>query len=176
VSASRLNRGDLVAALSAVLLVVSMFAFAWFGFDGLPGRGSLGSAVASAEDAWHGLSVIRWLMTLTIAAAIGSVVIHVRPVSRQLVAAARLTVLTLGVVSFVLVAYRVLIALPTPDRVVDQKLGAFLGTIWALGIALGGYESVREQRARLRSSRPASTPPEDLASAGGELASSRRTG
>ena len=80
-----------------------------------------------------------------------------RPVSRPVVAAARLTVLTLGTVTFVAVAWRVLIALPTPYRVVDQKLGAFMGVISALGIALGGYQSVREQRTRLfASTSPAS--------------------
>jgi hypothetical protein len=44
---------------------------------------------------------------------------------------------------------RVLIDLPSPDQVVDQKLGAVLGVIAALGVALGAYESVREQRARI---------------------------
>jgi hypothetical protein len=33
--------------------------------------------------------------------------------------------------------------------VVDQKLGSFVGIACALGIALGGYEAVREQRMRL---------------------------
>ena len=57
--------------------------------------------------------------------------------------------LTLGTVTFAAVAWRVLIALPTPYRVLDQKVGAFLGVISALGIAVGGYEAVREQRTRL---------------------------
>jgi hypothetical protein len=167
VDATRLNHGDLVAAGAAVVLLVLMFAFAWYGVDGIPGRSAVGSAVVSAEDAWHGLSVIRWLLLLTIAAALASLAVHVRPVSRQLVAAARLAVLALGTVSFLLLAYRVLIALPTPDRVVDQKLGAILGVITALAIALGSYESVREQRARLLVS---ATPP----SIGADALSPRR--
>jgi len=40
--------------------------------------------------------------------------------------------------------------LPAGTRVIDQKLGALLGLLCALGIAWGGYESVREQRARAR--------------------------
>jgi len=150
-----------------VVLLVVMFAFAWYGVAGIPGRSS---QVVSTEDAWNGLSVIRWLMMLTILSAVTSVAIHVRPASRPAVAAARLTVLTLGTLTFVAVAWRVLISLPTPDRVVDQKLGAFLGVIGALAIAVGGYESVREQRARLVGSAPGSRGPD------GALASIRDSG
>ena len=153
-SATRLNHGDAVAAVAAIVLLVLIFAVEWYGVAGIPGRSSQS---VSAEDAWNGLSVIRWLMMLTILSALASLAIHVRPVSRPVVAAARLTVLTLGTVTFVAVAWRVLIALPTPYRVVDQKLGAFMGVISALGIALGGYQSVREQRTRLfASTSPAS--------------------
>ena len=49
-----------------------------------------------------------------------------------------------------LLIYRVLIVLPAGTRVIDQKLGAFLGLLCALGIAWGGYEAIREQRARVR--------------------------
>ena len=56
----------------------------------------------------------------------------------------------LGALSAVLLVYRVLIVLPSPTRVIDQKLGAFLGLLCALGIAWGGYEAIREQRARVR--------------------------
>jgi hypothetical protein len=57
----------------------------------------------------------------------------------------------LGSVTSVLLIYRVLIELPGSGDVVDQKLGAFLGLLCAMGIAFGGYESRREAR---RSSRP----------------------
>ena len=46
-----------------------------------------------------------------------------------------------------LLIYRVLIALPAADRITDQKLGAVLGVVCALGIALGGRESMLEQKA-----------------------------
>jgi hypothetical protein len=48
----------------------------------------------------------------------------------------------------VLLIYRVLIVLPGPGTVIDQKLGAILGLVCALGIAWGGYESMLEQRRR----------------------------
>ncbi len=131
-----------------MVLLILMFAFAWYGIDGIPGRGSVGTGIASAENAWHGLTLVRWLMLLTIVVTLGSVAIHAAHPSRHQIAGARLAVLVLGSLTAVVLVYRVLIALPSPDRVVDQKLGAILGVMSALAIALGGYESVREQRAR----------------------------
>lgn len=145
---ARLNAGDLVASLSALLLLVFMFAFAWYGVDGVPGRSSQ-AGIATAEDAWSGLPVLRWLMLATILVVFGSVALHARSSSRPQIARARLAVLLLGSLTAALVAYRVLLSLPSPDWVVDQKLGAYLGVLSAAGIALGAYEAVREQRARL---------------------------
>lgn len=54
----------------------------------------------------------------------------------------------LGALTSALLIYRVLIALPAATEVIDQKLGAILGLLCALGIALGGWESMREHRAR----------------------------
>ena len=54
----------------------------------------------------------------------------------------------LGSLTSLLLIYRVLIVLPSGAKVIDQKLGACLALICALGIALGGYESIAEHRAR----------------------------
>lgn len=142
------NPGDLTAGGFALGLLVLMFALQWYGVDGIPGRTAVGAGIVSSENAWHGLSVVRWLMLLTIILALASAAVHVWHPSRRWVAEIRLAVLLVGTLTAVLLVLRVLIALPSPDRVVDQKLGAVLGLICACGIALGAYESVREQRAR----------------------------
>ena len=143
------TRGELIGAASAVALLVLMFASAWYGVDGIPGATSTSSAAAYAEDAWHGLSVIRWLMLLTVLVAFGAVAIHARKPSRVTVARVRLALLALSTLTAAAVIFRVLIVMPSSDRVVDQKLGAVLGLIAALGIAFGSYEAIREQRSRL---------------------------
>jgi hypothetical protein len=53
-------------------------------------------------------------------------------------------------VTAALLAWRVLIDLPRPDQIIDQKLGAVVGVLAAIGIALGGYERLREERRRAR--------------------------
>ena len=86
----------------------------------------------------------------TIVAAVGSVFLHVSQREHGTKTDTSRVVAGLGVLTSVLLIYRVLIALPGDGRVLDQKLGAVLGLVCALGIAWGGYESVREQRLRAR--------------------------
>ena len=144
-----LNRGEVISALSALALLVLMFAVAWYGVVGIPGRSASRTGIASAQDAWHGLTVVRWPMLLTVGLAFGAVAIHLRGPSQVAAAGTRLALLVLAAPTAALVIYRVLIVLPSGGRVVDQKLGAILGVVCSLGVVLGAYESVREQRARM---------------------------
>ena len=158
----RLTRGELISATSAVVLLIFMFAFAWYGVDGIPRRpGSQGGA-AGAETAWQGLTGVRWLMLLTILLALTAVAMHAAHPERQVVAAFRLALLALSTLTAALLVIRVLIDLPASGRVVDQKLGAIVGVIAGLGIAYGAWESERDQRARLLTTtlaRRAASPP-----------------
>ncbi len=142
----RIRRGELLSAACALVLLSAMFALEWYGVDGIPGR----SKLTSVENAWHGLTLVRWLMLLTIVVAVGSVVLHASQQSHGAQTSTGLLVTALGILTAALLAYRVLIALPSPDEVADQKLGAFVGLASAIGIALGGYDSMREERARAR--------------------------
>ena len=141
--------GELISAISALLLLIVMFAVRWYAVDGVPARASSPDAVVSAQNAWEALTLLRWLMLVTIIAAFAVVAIHARRASRVVVAASRLALLALATLTAAGVIVRVLIDLPSPDRIVDQKVGAVIGVIASLGIAFGAYESVREQRARL---------------------------
>jgi hypothetical protein len=141
-----LRRGAGVSAASAVLLLVLMFGTAWFGVVALPGRSSTRSGIVRTENAWQAMTLVRWVMLLAILVTLGSVVLHLSQRSHGAATETGAVVTSLGSATAVLLAYRVLISLPTPDRVVDQKLGAVLGLVCAVGIAIGGYESLREER------------------------------
>jgi hypothetical protein len=142
-----LTHGELIAAASALLLLILMSATEWYSVAGIPGTSAHAQAVTT-QNAWTALTVVRWLMLLTIVSAFASVAVHVFRASASAVAVARLAVTALGSLTALLVTYRVLIDLPSPSDVVDQKLGAVLGVVCAYGIAVGGFESIREQRAR----------------------------
>jgi hypothetical protein len=158
-----LTHGDVIAAASALALLVLMFATRWYAVAGIPGTSAHAEAVTT-ENAWSGLADLRWLMLLTVVVAAGGVLIHGRDVSASAVALTRLAVAGLGSLTALLLTYRVLIDLPAPSQVVDQKLGAVLGVISAYGIALGGYEAIRGQRARARAQIQASKAPDAVVS------------
>ncbi len=145
----RADPGELVSAGCALALLLLMFLAKWFGVDELPGHAS-GVQRSTAETAWQGLTVLRWLMLLTIFISIGSLILHATQRSHGSTNDTGGLVAALGTVTALLLIYRVLINLPSPNQVVDQKLGAILGILAAIGIALGGHASMREQRARSR--------------------------
>jgi hypothetical protein len=138
----RVRRGELVCAGGALGLLIIMFAFAWFGVDGIPGR----SEIATAENAWHGLTLLRWLMLLTIFVAIGSLFLHASQRTHGAETDTSLAITVLGTLTAVALAYRVLIDLPSSPSVVDQKLGAYLGLLCAIAIAIGGYDALLAAR------------------------------
>jgi hypothetical protein len=142
----RIHSGELISATCALLLLTIMFALAWYGV--VEPTGHIRSGMNSAENAWHGLSTVRWLMLLTAAVALGSVILHATQRSHGTRTDTSLAVAAFGTLTAGLLVYRVLVDLPASDEVVDAKLGAFLGLLSAIGIALGGYESMREERAR----------------------------
>jgi hypothetical protein len=87
---------------------------------------------------------------LTILVALGSVAIHARQRSHPVKTDTSRAIAWLGTLTAVLLAYRVLIDLPSRRDVVDQKLGAYLGLLAAAAIAFGGFEAIREERVRAR--------------------------
>jgi hypothetical protein len=148
-SARSLTRGELMSAASALLLLVVMFALAWYGVDGIPGRQTPASGATGTETGWQGLTGVRWLVLVTVLVAFAAVGMHAARVTRQAVAGVRLALLTLACATAAFLIVRVLIDLPSADRVVDQKLGAVVGLFAGLGVAYGAAETIREQRSRL---------------------------
>jgi hypothetical protein len=141
------NRGELIAAASALVLLALIFLTRWYGVAGVPDPSAARPAVSTAVDGWHGLSIIRWVMLLTILVTVGSLVLHISQRSHGAQTDTSRLVTALGSLTAMLLIYRVLIALPAADRITDQKLGAVLALVCAVGIALGGRESMLEQKA-----------------------------
>jgi hypothetical protein len=152
----RLRKGALIAAGSALALLIVMFAMEWYGVDEVPGQVSAHNPLTHADNAWQELTIVRWLMLLTIAAAVGSVLLHGSQRAHGAKTDTGAVVAALGALTAAVLIDRVLIDLPSANSVVDQKLGAYIGILCAIGIALGGYEQMLVERARRRRAAPGS--------------------
>ena len=148
--AGSIHVGELISAVSALALLVILFATEWYGVAGVPDPSAARPALSGVESGWNGLPVVRWVILLTVLVAVGSVILHASQRGHGNRTETGLAVFALGVLTSLLLIYRVLITLPSSEKVLDQKLGAVLGLAFALGIALGGHESLVELRDRRR--------------------------
>lgn len=146
-------QAELIAAAGAILLLVSLLFLKWFGLGGAVGPFAPTTMATGSEGAWHTLTVLRWLAVLASTAAFLPLLL--RCAQRWLDPPRRThsVVAALGGLTALLLGYRVLIDLPDPSRVVDQKAGAILGLAGALLIAVGGLESMRGNPTRARARR-----------------------
>src|SRR5690242_20126869 len=106
----RARPGELVSAGCALTLLLLMFLVKWFGVNQLPGRAN-GVERETAENAWHGLTLLRWLMLLTIVVTLGSLILHATQQSHGAENDTGALITALGALTAVLIIYRVLIDL-----------------------------------------------------------------
>ncbi|MGI8714992.1 MAG: hypothetical protein ACR2NR_17785 [Solirubrobacteraceae bacterium] len=149
-SAPRVLIGELTSSASALVLLIVLFATKWYGVAGVPDPSAARPAVSTAETGWEGLELVRWVVLVTALGALGTVLLHASQRRHGAKTDTSRLILGLGLLSSVLLIYRVLIVLPTGGRVIDQKFGALVALACALGVALGGHQSIAEHRLRAK--------------------------
>ncbi len=134
--ATRLRRGEILAAVAAIVLLIDLFAVAWY----TDGRGMTVSITG-----WEALSVLRWLILATglIALALAWFQATRRapalPVSLSTIATVLGTITTLALI------WRVLLDAPARAGGVSAAGGAYVGLGAALTLAIGALGSLREE-------------------------------
>jgi multisubunit Na+/H+ antiporter MnhB subunit len=137
VELSRLRHGELIAGAGGVALLIVMF-LDWYGAEG-PADVSIGLS------AWQAFSVTDVILALTAVAGIGLAVLTASRRSPALPVAASVITATLGAFATLLVLYRILNQ-PGPNEFFEVKLGAFLGFLSVLAIAVGGWRAMRDEQ------------------------------
>jgi uncharacterized membrane protein YhaH (DUF805 family) len=145
----KLNTGEKVSAVSAILLFIFMF-FDWFGakVSGVPGFS--GSIEGGAGSAWDALDVIPIFLMLAIVAALGVAIIRLTDADLEPPVSLNTIVAALGGLAVLLILYRIIDppggeSLAGVSVDITLKFGIFLGLIAAAGIAYGGYSAMREE-------------------------------
>jgi hypothetical protein len=145
----KLNTGEKVAGVSAVLLFIFMF-FDWFGVE-VSGSGGFSQTVPDAGgSAWDALDFIPIVLVVTIVIALVNVFLRLSDSDYEPPVSMNVAVAVLGGLSTLLVLYRII----DPPGFgsfggisVDATLsfGIFLGLVSAAGIAFGGYRGMQEE-------------------------------
>lgn len=141
---SRLRRGEWIVLACGVLLAAFTFLLKWYGPSGVlsPTASTLG---VTSVDGWNGLTSLRWLILLTILAALALGFLQAGRRTPAWPAMLSMFTMLLGGITALALIYRVLINPPGAGDLVSQKAGAYLAIVAALGIACGGYISLREE-------------------------------
>lgn len=147
---SRLGRGEMIAAVSAVVLLLVMFIFSWFSLGGDEGDQADEAGIDTGGNAWEVFSFIDIILFITVLVAIGLAIMAANAQRAELPVAGSALVAGLGILSVLLILFRI-ISPPTgdiPDGLeveIARNIGVFLGLISAAGIAYGGYRSMQEE-------------------------------
>jgi hypothetical protein len=145
----KLNTGEKIAGVSAVLLFIFMF-FDWFGVEISGESGSVSFGSGAGGSAWDALDFIPIVLVVTIVIALVNVFLRLSDSDYEPPVSMNVAVAVLGGLSTLLIAFRIIDppGFGTFGGVsVDATLefGIFLGLIAAAGIAYGGYRGMQEE-------------------------------
>src|SRR3954453_3514492 len=140
-----LNRGERIAGVAGVLLILIMFIFDWFGPKGATDLGG--------TNAWQSYGITDIILFITALVAVALAVTAASSGELGLPVALSAIVTGLGIISVVLVAISIV---STPDYDVPSvlgggeidtsvKIGVFLGLIAAIGVTAGGWLAMQEE-------------------------------
>jgi hypothetical protein len=138
---TRVRLGDLIAAVSGVVLFISLF-LTWYERSS---EGALGGGFPSLSySGWESLGLIENLLLLAALAAVALAVLKAFGLQPQLPVSPGLVVLVLGAVAVLLVLYRLLdtpsgLFEDVPGIDVERSVGPFVALAAALGVTLGGW-------------------------------------
>jgi hypothetical protein len=143
---TRVRFGDMVAAVSGLVLFLSLF-LNWYNVSV---KAALGSASASVSG-WEALSFIDILLFIIAVIAIAVAVARMANAFPRMAISPGLLVLAVGVLAVLLVLFRI-IDIPGSGDVADvpgvdlgRSFGIFIALLAAIGVAAGGWLTWNEE-------------------------------
>ncbi|CAA9480648.1 MAG: hypothetical protein AVDCRST_MAG30-773 [uncultured Solirubrobacteraceae bacterium] len=146
---SRLRKGEWVAGLSGLALLILLF-LPWYGgadgvTSGAPGWVAYAPAEMSDASAWQVFSVVDLLLLLTALAGLTVAVMAALQRAPALPVASAVIATGIAIVMVLVVLYRI-VNQPGPNDLVGVRIGAYLGLLAVLGVAAGGWLTMGDER------------------------------
>jgi ABC-type phosphate/phosphonate transport system permease subunit len=132
VQLSRLRRGEIIAVLSALVLVALMFAVPWFQFSN-PGGGR------TSANAWTTLPTLRWVLLVAAASAVLLGYLQASRTAPALPVTVDVIVVTFSAIVTVILLIRILTGEGSP------LIGAFAGLAAIAVQTTGAFMSLRQE-------------------------------
>jgi hypothetical protein len=123
-----LRRGEILAGASALALLIFLFALNWLTFSGHNRHG------------WEAIPVLRWVLLVTALTALVLAFTQATRSGPALPVSLSVIVTVLGALSGLLMIARLL------TTSAGLCVGAFLGLLAVIGIAAGGFDSLRREQ------------------------------
>lgn len=133
-NAGRVRRGEAIAGGGGIVLLAVLLFLPWFARRAPDGR------VASL-DGWHALTTTRWILLVTIVAAVAVVLLTASRRAPAIPVVASMLACVLGVVSSLLLLFRII-----GHPGLTARAGVYVGLLAALAVGYGGYLSLRTER------------------------------
>jgi cytochrome bd-type quinol oxidase subunit 2 len=136
---SRLRSGEVIAALAAVILLIDLLAVSWYSVTG--------DGAVSATG-WEALSVLRWLIALTVVTALALAWFQAARRAPALPCSLSVIATVLGALTTLTLIWRVLVSLPGPDGPslsIQADAGAYVGLVSVLVLTVGALWSLRQE-------------------------------
>jgi hypothetical protein len=145
----RLNTGEKIAGVSAILLFIFMF-FDWFGVEISGEGGSISFGSGAGGNAWQALDVIPFILLIAIVVALVNVFLRLSESDYEPPISMNVAVAVLGGIAVLLVLFRVISppdfgSFGGVDAEGTREFGLFLGLLASIGIAFGGYKGMQEE-------------------------------
>lgn len=144
-----LRRGDLIAAVSAVVLFIAML-LPWYGTKfKVTEAGFALPARDVTINAFRSFSFIDILLVIVIIVAIGAAAISLLRQDLNLHAALSVLVTAFGALATVLVLYRMIVLVGE----VEREIGLFIALLASIGITVGGVIWMSEEGSTVSAAR-----------------------
>ena len=154
---NRLSRGEQIAGIAGIALILIMFIFDWFSVSA---KGGIGPSFGG--NAWEVFDFIDIVLFITAAVAIALAVVSASATEVNAPVALSAVTAGLGILSVILIIFRII---SPPDGGfgdlidVSTSIGVWLGLISAAAIAYGGWAAMQEEGSTFGGQVGGGTPP-----------------
>jgi hypothetical protein len=136
---------EILAGVAGALLFLSLW-FDWFSEAGALGQDIMGERTFGT-NAWQQLAILDILLAVVAVGGILVLVTHALSRSPAVPMAVNVAVAALATIAVLFVVYR-LIDQPGPNERINVEVGAYLGLLFTLGVAVGSWWAMRDESPR----------------------------